>query len=236
MSTSPDLRHASRVLAAVIIPLGPACVALLRFVLPYETNQSASEAIDHIVAHPGRESAVAWLGLAAILTLVPGVMFVGRLTKRHSPRLTAWALMLLVPGYLVLALLVAADGDAWYGATHHFPHDVMEKLYSNGHPILIVGGAIFVLGHVVGTILLGSALLRSHTVPRLAGWLVVVSQPIHFVAAVIVGSHALDLVGWGCNAIGFAAAALAILRLADDDWDLAPINTPVAEIRPTVPR
>jgi hypothetical protein len=48
------------------------------------------------------------------------------------------------------------------------------------------------------------------------------SQPLHFVAVLIVVSPQLVLVAWGLNAIGFAAAAIAILRLSDDDWDLPP--------------
>jgi hypothetical protein len=42
------------------------------------------------------------------------------------------------------------------------------------------------------------------------------------VAAVIVVSHPLDLVAWGMQAVGFAAAAVAVARLRDDEWDLGP--------------
>jgi hypothetical protein len=42
------------------------------------------------------------------------------------------------------------------------------------------------------------------------------------VAAVIVVSHPLDLVAWGMQAVGFAAAAVAVARVRDDEWDLAP--------------
>lgn len=87
-----DLRTWTCRLAAVVIPVGPAAVALLRFVLPYETNQSSSAAVDGIRAHPGTQSAVVWLGLLAVLTLVPGVLWVGRLARRRAPRLTDAAL------------------------------------------------------------------------------------------------------------------------------------------------
>jgi hypothetical protein len=55
-------------------------------------------------------------------------------------------------------------------------------------------------------------------VPTWAGVVTVISQPLHFVAAVVVSSHALDLAAWGLNAVGFAAVSLAILRLGDDEW------------------
>ena len=58
---------------------------------------------------------------------------------------------------------------------------------------------------MLGTILLGIGMLRGRVVHPALAWATIVSQPIHFVAAVIVPSHPLDLFGWGLNAIGFAA-------------------------------
>ena len=71
------------------------------------------------------------------------------------------------------------------------------------HAAATVAAVLFVLGHVLGTILLGVGMLRGGVVPvgRVA---TIVAQPIHFVAAVIVSSQTLDLFGWGLNAVGFA--------------------------------
>ena len=82
-----------------------------------------------------------------------------------------------------------------------------------------MAGVFFVLGHVFGTILLGTALLRTRAISAPAAWLVIVSQPLHFVAAVIVASHTLDLFAWGLNAVGFAAVSVAILRMSDQAWE-----------------
>jgi hypothetical protein len=87
--------------------------------------------------------------------------------------------------------------------------------------VVLVAGVVFVVGHVVGTVLLGCALLRVAVVPRAAAWAVLVSQPVHFVAAVILGSHLLDLVGWGLNAVGFLAIALLVRRMNDEQWAAA---------------
>ncbi len=214
-----DLRSKTRIFAAILIPVGPACIALLRFVLPYQTTDSATEAITAIAAAPDRQSLVVWLGFVAMLTLVPGVLFVGRVARLSAPRLTAAALVLLVPGYLVLGFLVAGDAVSWYGVTHGIPQATMSDLFANGHPAFLGSAVVFVLGHVVGTVLLGVALLRSGAVGPWAAWLVVVAQPLHFVAAVILGSHGLDLVAWGANAVGFAAVSAAILRMTDQEWD-----------------
>jgi hypothetical protein len=37
------------------------------------------------------------------------------------------------------------------------------------HPVAVVGGIVFVLGHVLGTVLLGLAMIRGRSVPLWAG-------------------------------------------------------------------
>lgn len=77
-------------------------------------------------------------------------------------------------------------------------------MVSAAHPAVDVSVGVFVIGHVVGTVLLGLALLRSRRIPAWAAWAVTVSQPLHFVATVIIGSPQVDLVAWGLTALGLA--------------------------------
>lgn len=222
-STPPvDVRRPSRWLAALVIPVGPAAVAVLRLLLPYTTVDQPAEVVAAVTAHPNAQSLVLWLGFVAVLTLVPGVLWVGRLTRRHVPRLAAGALVLLVPGYLALSWLIAGDLLLWAGADKSLDAGTLTALYSAMHPTSAIAAGLFVLGHVIGTIVLGVALWRSHRVPRWAALLTIVSQPLHVVAAVVLASPPLDFLAWGMNAIGFATAAVAILRTPDDQWDLPP--------------
>jgi hypothetical protein len=214
---TPYARSAPRLLAAVVLPIGPAAVAVLRYLLPYDTTDSGSAIVRQIAAHQGRENLVVWLGFVAVLTLVPGVLWVGRITARSAPRLTAAALLLLVPAYLSLAFLVSSDAIALYGVRHGLAVSTVADMYDGVHPIVLVAGVLFVVGHVFGTILLGTAMCLGGAVPLWAGVATVLAQPLHFVAAIIVSSHALDLVGWGLNALGFAAVSAVMLRMADDD-------------------
>ncbi len=85
-------------------------------------------------------------------------------------------------------------------------------LFSAAHPTIGVATGIFVVGHVVGTVLLGIALVRSGRIPAWAGWAVAVSQPIHFVATVFLGSPQVDFVGWSLTAVGMAVVARELLR------------------------
>lgn len=202
-------------LAALLIPIGPAAVAALRFLLPYDTTSSPSAMARGVAGHPGTQSAVLWLGLVATLTLVPGVIWVARLTRREAPGLTRAALILLVPGYLVLGWLVATDLMAWTAVHRGVDPATVGRLIGGLHPSALVADGIFVLGHVVGTVLLGLALWRTNAIPRWAAALVVASQPVHFVAAVILSNHPLDLFAWGANAAGFAVAAGVMVKRGD---------------------
>ena len=213
-----DLRTGSRVLAAVLLPVGPAAVAVLRFVLPYTTADSSADAVRLVAAHQTAQSAVVWLGLIACLTLVPGAVYAGRVVGRRAPLLAALATVLLVAGYISLAWLTVGDAYLLFGVRHHLSQDMLTGMYGGVHPAAAVADVLFVVGHVLGTILLGVGMLRGRVVPRWAAVATVVAQPVHFIAAVIVGSHALDLVGWGLNAVGFAALSVAVLRLTNDEW------------------
>lgn len=215
-----DTRGISRWAAAIVLPIAPAAVAVLRYVLPYDTVDDAKTMSAKVLAEPGRASAVLWLGFIAVLTLVPAAYAAGKLTRRRAPKLTLVALALLIPGYLALGWLTGADQILWSGADAGMDAGALTRLAESVHPTSGIAAVFFVLGHVLGTILLGVALWRSQVVARWAAIAVIASQPIHFVAAVIVPNHTLDLIGWGLQAVGFAAVGWAILKLRNDDWDL----------------
>ncbi len=217
-----DPRHATRLFAAIILPIGPAVVAVLRLVLPYTAVDDEDAVVRAVADHQSTQSLAVWLGLVAVLTLIPGVLWVGRLTRRGAPRLTTVALLLLVPGYISLLLLVASDAAVLFAVERKLDPAVAADAYVAQHPAFHVAAGLFVLGHVFGTVVLGLAMWQSAVVPHWAVAATIASQPLHFVAAVILGSPGLDFFAWSLNAAGFAAASVAILKLSDDDWDLAP--------------
>ena len=64
-------------------------------------------------------TAVIWLTFVAMLTLVPGVIAVGMLARRHAPRLGTTGLVLACAGFLSLFWSTVAGSDnvvpAWAG-------------------------------------------------------------------------------------------------------------------------
>jgi hypothetical protein len=218
-TTRADVRPVSRWFAALVLPIGPAAIALLRYFLPYDTVDDPATITGKIVGNLDRGSLVLWLGFVGILTLVPGAYFVGRLTRRRAPWLTAIALLLVVPGYLALPWMASADIFIWSAGTAGLDPAEITRAAEVTHGSMDLAGFVFVAGHVIGTILLGIAMWRSHLVPRWAAVATAISQPIHVIAAIVVVSHTLDLVGWGLQAAGFAAVGWAILRMRDEEWE-----------------
>ncbi|MEP7089788.1 MAG: hypothetical protein ABI776_06720 [Nocardioidaceae bacterium] len=103
---APTPRRPLLLVLVVLMPVGPAAVGALRYVLPYYGATDNAEIVSAATRHRGAESAVLWLGLVAVLTLVPGVIAAARLCRDAAPRLTGWALGLVVPGYLSVGALL----------------------------------------------------------------------------------------------------------------------------------
>lgn len=208
---APTPRRRLLLVLAVLMPVGPAAVGVLRYVLPYYGATDNAEIVSAATRHPGAESAVLWLGLVAVLTLVPGVIAAARLCRDAAPRLTGWALGLVVPGYLSIGALLYSDQVLWSATRTGTDPATTVKLLDAVHPTINIGTVVFVLGHVVGTVLLGLALLRSRRIPAWVAWMLVVSQPLHFVTTVFLGSPTVDLLAWSMTALAMAVVGGVLL-------------------------
>jgi hypothetical protein len=209
---------------AALLPVGPAAVGVLRFLLPYGTTDSLAQQVAATYRDGTSETVVLWLGLVATLTLVPGFLLAARLTRRGAPGLTAAATGLVVPAYLCLGAVLTADALLWSSERAGLPPVLATGVLSHPHPAVELATVIFVIGHVLGTVLFGLALLRTRVIPAWAGWAMLVSQPLHAVAAVVLGLPALDLVAWGLTALAMAVIARALVR------DLPPSFAAVAPL------
>jgi hypothetical protein len=218
-----DTRTFRRITAAILLPLGPLSVAILRGVLPYFSAGDNKETITQTAAHLGRQDAVLWLSVVALVALIPSAMSAGRLAQRRAPILSLLGVGLLVPAFAAL-FFFAGDPTIRALADGTVDADTATKLLDalNSLAPVNVAGLIFVAGHILGMILLGAALWRAHAVPVWAAIAIIVSQPLHLVFAVFVGNQPLDACAWGLTALGFGVAALRVLRTPNDAWDLAP--------------
>jgi hypothetical protein len=83
---------------------------------------------------------------------------------------------------------------------------------------------LFVLGNLVGTFLLGLALLRSRTVPWWAAAAIMAWPPLH-VVGLVVGNELFEITGAILQGIGFAVVGVRLLRAGRSTVD---VREPVA--------
>ncbi len=225
-----DARTVWRWLLAIAALPVPIFVAVFRYLTPYDGTDTPAQIFAKLVAVPGYQTAVVWLGMAVALCGCAGALAVAWLIRRRTPVLTTIAMVLAVPGYLAL-FAGGSFGDLLSYVTRTVPGIDYQTAFQLGSgmessPQSSATGLIFVAGHLFGTTLLGVALWRARIAPT---WLAIgltVSQPIHL-ASVMTGIRPLDLLGWGLTAVGFAWAAWRLSRLPNDEFDLPPLRTPI---------
>jgi len=210
--TRPDL--AWRRAALLVAPLGPLAIAALRWLLPYDTTDDPTALAERVAASPGAQSAVLWLGLLALVTLPLGVLVVGGIAARVRPVLGTVGAVIAWVGFAMLAFLIGPDQIAQAGVDAGQPAGTTAAFLaaSTAHPVSAVATVLWVVGHILGTVLLGVALWR--TIPVWAALALIVSQPLHLVFAVVVPNHLLDGLAWLLTAVGFAVTAAVGLRTA----------------------
>ena len=224
--TRRDLRRTWRILAAIVIPLGPLAVTFARWVMPYWTDQTQEAAIPVMAENLGDMAALNWLALFGYPFMLLGALALGFALRRRVPLLATIGSGVLFTSYALGAMVGASDvvAEAMLraGYDHGTTADVTTVLMD--HPTGLVGLLAFVFGHLLGMILLGIAVARSGLVHWWVGVLIVVAQPVHVISAVVVPNRALDIIGgWGATTLGFAIVALAVLRMSDDEWDAPPL-------------
>ena len=153
-----------------------------------------------------------WLAYIGILTLCPDSSQTARICTDAAPRLTTWALVLAVPGYLSLGMLVGSDHLLWSVSDAGLSGADAVAVVDAGHPLDRCRDRRLRprprCRHRPART--GAPAVRPH--PGLGGWAIAVSQPLHFVATVILGSPQVDFVAWSLTAVGMAFVAREVLR------------------------
>jgi hypothetical protein len=153
-----------------------------------------------------------WANLAALLgalLLVPAVIGTMRLVRVRAARVGLAGGVLTAAGYICYFAMVfqgfTTDAMARVGGSTR--HDVQVLQAVLDEPLTLWVYLLFVLGNVVGTFLLGLALVRARTAGRLAGFGLIAWSVFHLFAFPF-----SEVIGATAQAIGFALAATALLR------------------------
>jgi hypothetical protein len=222
-----DLRRFWRISIALLLPLGPLGITIGRALMPYWTDQEGETIVRGVLENPGSIIFSAWFGLIMFPSMLVGVLTLGYLARRAAPVLATIGTIVTFLAYanwgaagnsdFLTVTLGAAEMDV---ATIVRINEVMLA-----DPLATVAGINWILGHIVGTVLLSIAIGKARVVNRWVAVGLAVSQPIHLVAAVILPSRWLDVtLGWGLTTVCFALISVAILRMSNEQWDVAPLR------------
>ncbi len=222
-----DTRKFRRYGAAATMLLAPLSIALVRASVPVVEPGSAvtgTEAMSQMAANAGRARLTFVLSVAAVLVLPLGMVALMRLVSRRSPVLGAVGGGLALVGWAMVPVLVVSDVIAYEMSRLDPASTQFAQLWERiqGNPTMAALGAVFVLGHVVGMLLLAIGLGRGQLVPKWAAVAVAVGTLVHPVAIMALSSRPLDVLAHCLVVAGLVPAAARALRMSDDEWDLPP--------------
>ena len=145
------------------------------------------------------------------LLIVPAVLAAMRLARRSWPAFIGGSLM--VGGYICYFGVLLSNQMIIAMAEHGGPIGdyaaVIDSSQSDGSTVWVFG--LFVVGNLLGTLLLAIGLLRTRAVPVWAALMIMVWPPLH-VIGLIVGNELWEVTGAVLQALGFAATAMVVLR------------------------
>jgi hypothetical protein len=219
-----DLRSFWRWTLALVAPIAFLALATSIWLLPYEVGADLPAQLLGIAKHPDRMHAALWLSTVFAVVAVPGVIAVAWSTRRRAPWLSLIGGIIAIVAFAEAGTGAGTDLLAIIGVTEGI---AMAQLQAVGdavtaHPAGQVGLFVFLIGQCVGLILLGTAMYRSRVAPRWMGVALAVSGPAHLL---LPGGNVGVGVGWLLTAVGCAGASIALVRTANDSFDLGPVTS-----------
>ena len=220
-----DLRPFWRISLAIALPLGPLLVTVARAILPYWTNDDAETIVAKSAAALDTMNVLVWLGALLTPFMIISMLTLGYVARRGAPVLATVGTLLSFFAYALWGATSAGDYtmSVLLGAGYSSAEVVSIMGHLEATTLSAVTGIFWVLGHILGLVILAIALHRARVLPLWAAMVMALSQPIHLVSAVILPSRWLDVFGgWGMTTLTCVLVSVWILRRRDDEWDLAP--------------
>lgn len=175
------------------------------------SDETGKDALALAAAHPAPLRVAVTAAMLGCLFIIPATLGALGFTRHRANRLGLIGGSLMIGGYVayfgvvmrdLVVLAMAERGDA----TGDYA-TVLDAANDAAIPWLL----LFVAGNILGTLLLGIALLRARTgmswaAAAICGW------PVLHVTGLIAGTEWFEVAGAALQAVGFAALALRVAR------------------------
>lgn len=221
-----DWRSVGRLFCGACLIAGPALFFLGILVRPAGSDDTGAELLAYVRGDGTAVQVSDLMLIAAVLLLVPAFVGAMHVLRNRAPLLGYLGGGLAAVGFVCLFGMITLDGVALAmagsGTAAAGTGAVLDQ--APNHDLLLwILTMVFVVGHIVGTTLLGIGLVRVRFVPVWAAIAVTVSQPLHFIAHGI-ESKPLDLVAFSLFAAGLATLGVRVLRMHDAEWETQPAD------------
>lgn len=211
---------------AIVAPLPLLAMGANYLAADVPGNGSFGEVLDAARRQESLLVVMSWVTMLFFAFLIPAVIAVAAVTRKRAPRLTAWGIALTVPGFALGFSMGPGDtGLALLTVQKHLDVPSMNALDKaiRQTPTLGVSSLLFIVGIVIGLLLLGIALAKSHVVPVWFGVALAFGGFTH----PFMPTHTLAGIGLIIAAVGFSGASLGLLRMSNDEF--APSSVPPAQ-------
>lgn len=217
MLSFSDSRNFTRTLAAICLIATPILLFAAVLLAP-NTSDDAGKALNQVADNKARDVIGGLLFLFAPLVLVPAMMGVIRLMRRRGVTLGQVGAALIMFGGLMTMAFYGYGVVQYIAATESgLDHAQMAKLFDavddSALQIPVILG--FVVGLLIGSILLAIALWRNRVVP--------VWGPIALVISAILGFFGMNTVigaiSFALLFVGVLPIAQKLLSISDEEWE-----------------
>jgi hypothetical protein len=203
---------------AVALWTGPAALAVTNFLYAMATrdggsDETGAEALKLAADHPTAARALLAFGLVGSILMVPVALGAVRLIGQRAARLGFIGGTLMAAGYICYFGILLSNPIIVSMAEHGGPLGDFAAVIddSQGAAYAFWPFPLFVLGNLVGTFILGLALLRSRVVPVWAAAGVMAWPPLHILGLFVLGNEWPEVVGAVIQAIAFAVVGAKLL-------------------------
>lgn len=217
-----------RIVGAISLPIAFLCQLLCNSTYAWVSTDSGltdtgvrSEALAMYGRYPAAFLLMTVFAMVGVLVMIPGLLAALRVLRPHKPRLALTAVTVMIAGYICYFGIVMTNFEtvalAEYSAAH--PGAELGEIFdaSPVYAAQVPFFLLFVVGNLLGTVLLGLAVILSRALPWYAGALIM-GWTVGHLLNLFGGGEWFAVAGGALEITGLAIVAAAALRTSDAEW------------------
>lgn len=212
--------------SAAALVLAPFLLLAAVAIVPLNTGDTFAEMLRTYDADRGAIAFTGLLALAGALLMIPAVLAVMRAVSPDAPVLALVGGSLAIAGSAAMIGLIGFDAVMLEVSRAQSVREPLAAAMEDGDGWLM--GAVFftfLVGSVLGLLLLGVALVRTRVVTAWAGVAVAAALPVNVVGHAV-DAKPVSLVALAMLVAGFTALAARVLATPDADWAAGVVAAP----------